>query len=145
MESTLHFTARPPRYDESDLLGSAVRLAAALGPAAVTMAAVARECGAPSGWVYHRLPRRAVLLAELWLRTAGEFQAGHFAALASAQSRTTRAARTHATSSPGAGRTPSRPLCCCTEPMPSAGTGGRSRMPTARPTPTGGFARRCRS
>ncbi|MFG2180956.1 TetR/AcrR family transcriptional regulator [Streptomyces abikoensis] len=73
--------ARPPRYDESDLLDAALRLAAAHGPAAVTMSAVARECGAPSGSVYHRFPQRAVLLAELWLRTIDEFQAGYLAAL----------------------------------------------------------------
>ncbi|MFE5328146.1 TetR/AcrR family transcriptional regulator [Embleya sp. NPDC056575] len=75
--------ARPPRYDETDLLEAAVHVAAAHGPAAVTMAAVARACGAPSGSVYHRFPQRAVLLAELWLRTVGEFHEGYFAALAS--------------------------------------------------------------
>ncbi|MFF7989730.1 TetR/AcrR family transcriptional regulator [Kitasatospora xanthocidica] len=66
---------RPPRHDESALLDAAVRLAAAGGPAAVTMSAVARESGAPNGSVYHRFPQRAALLAELWLRTVAEFQA----------------------------------------------------------------------
>ncbi|MFE7637732.1 TetR/AcrR family transcriptional regulator [Kitasatospora sp. NPDC058184] len=65
---------RPPRHDESALLDAAVRLAAAGGPAAVTMSAVARESGAPNGSVYHRFPQRAALLAELWLRTVEEFQ-----------------------------------------------------------------------
>ncbi|MER7754106.1 helix-turn-helix domain-containing protein [Kitasatospora sp. NPDC097643] len=72
---------RPPRYDESALLDAAVRLAAAGGPAAVTMSAVARESGAPNGSVYHRFPQRAALLAELWLRTVEDFQADWLAAL----------------------------------------------------------------
>jgi len=76
--------ARPPQYDESVLLDAAVRLAAAAGPAAVTMAAVARESGAPNGSVYHRFPQRVVLLAELWLRTVGRFQEGYLTALDSA-------------------------------------------------------------
>ncbi|MFE6052167.1 TetR family transcriptional regulator [Kitasatospora sp. NPDC056446] len=66
---------RPPRHDEATLLDAAVRLAAAGGPAAVTMSAVARESGAPNGSVYHRFPQRTALLAELWLRTVEEFQA----------------------------------------------------------------------
>ncbi|MGW2375160.1 TetR/AcrR family transcriptional regulator [Kitasatospora sp. NPDC001683] len=65
--------SRPPRHDEATLLDAAVRLAAAGGPAAVTMSAVARESGAPNGSVYHRFPQRSALLAELWLRTLGEF------------------------------------------------------------------------
>ncbi|MFI6154323.1 TetR/AcrR family transcriptional regulator [Kitasatospora sp. NPDC051170] len=73
--------ARPSRYDESLLLDTAVRLAAAAGPAAVTMSAVARESGAPNGSVYHRFPQRTVLLAELWLRTVETFQEGCLAAL----------------------------------------------------------------
>ncbi|MFE2911782.1 TetR family transcriptional regulator [Kitasatospora indigofera] len=74
--------ARPPRYDETQFLDAAVRLAAAAGPAAVTMTAVAKEVGAPSGSVYHRFPQRPALLAELWLRTVERFQAGWLAALA---------------------------------------------------------------
>lgn len=75
--------ARPSRYDESVLLDAAVRLAATAGPAGVTMAAVVRESGAPNGSVYHRFPQRAVLLAELWLRTVEQFQEGYLAALGS--------------------------------------------------------------
>lgn len=76
--------ARPPRFDETALLDAAVRLVAAAGPAAVTMAAVARESGAPNGSVYHRFPQRAALLAELWLRTVERFQDGCLAALSAA-------------------------------------------------------------
>ena len=63
------------------LLGAAVRLAAERGPASVTMSAVARAVGAPSGSVYHRFPRHAALLAELWLYTVNRFQEGFLAAL----------------------------------------------------------------
>ncbi|MFF2041139.1 TetR/AcrR family transcriptional regulator [Kitasatospora sp. NPDC058170] len=73
--------ARPPRFDAQQLLDAAVRLAAAGGPAAVTMSAVALEVGAPSGSVYHRFAGRPALLAEVWLRTAESFQDGYFKAL----------------------------------------------------------------
>ncbi|GHC57544.1 TetR/AcrR family transcriptional regulator [Streptomyces flavofungini] len=75
--------ARPPRYDVSRFLDAAVELAAAAGPSAVTMAAVAKAVGAPSGSVYHRFPGRPALLAEVWLRTVEGFQEGWFAALGS--------------------------------------------------------------
>ncbi|HLU76197.1 MAG TPA: SRPBCC family protein [Nonomuraea sp.] len=51
------------------------------GPGAVTMTAVARSAGAPSGSVYHRFPGRPALLAALWLRTVDRFQQGFLAAL----------------------------------------------------------------
>jgi len=72
---------RPARHDRDSLLDSAVALAAARGPAAVSMAEVGRAAGAPSGSVYHRFPSRAALLAELRLRTIGRFQEGFVAAL----------------------------------------------------------------
>ncbi|WP_031065959.1 TetR/AcrR family transcriptional regulator [Streptomyces sp. NRRL WC-3742] len=72
---------RPPLHDEASLLDAAVRLAAAGGPPAVTMSAVARESGAPNGSVYHRFPQRFALLAELWLRTVGEFHAAYLPVL----------------------------------------------------------------
>ncbi|MFJ3219494.1 TetR/AcrR family transcriptional regulator [Kitasatospora sp. NPDC086801] len=73
--------ARPPRFDAQQFLDAAVRLAAAAGPAAVTMSAVAAEVGAPSGSVYHRFPGRTALLAEVWLRTVEGFQEGYFEAV----------------------------------------------------------------
>ncbi|MBB1243909.1 TetR/AcrR family transcriptional regulator [Streptomyces durbertensis] len=73
--------ARPPRFDADQLLDAAVRLAAAGGPAAVTMSAVAQAVGAPSGSVYHRFAGRPALLAETWLRTVERFQEGCHAAL----------------------------------------------------------------
>jgi AcrR family transcriptional regulator len=72
---------RPARHDRDSLLDGAVALAAAQGPAAVTMAEVARVAGAPSGSVYHRFPSRAALLADLRLRTVGRFQEGFLTAL----------------------------------------------------------------
>jgi AcrR family transcriptional regulator len=74
--------ARPQRYPADDLLDAAARLLAADGPAAVTMSAVARALGAPSGSVYHRFPTRAALCGELWVRTEERFQGGLIDALA---------------------------------------------------------------
>lgn len=73
--------ARPPRFDSDLLLDAAVGLTAAGGPAAVTMSAVAKAVGAPSGSVYHRFAGRPALLAEVWLRTVERFQEGYFAVL----------------------------------------------------------------
>jgi AcrR family transcriptional regulator len=72
---------RPARHDRDSLLDSAVALAAARGPAAVSMAEVGRAAGAPSGSVYHRFPSRMALLADLRLRTIARFQEGFLAAL----------------------------------------------------------------
>lgn len=72
---------RPPRFDADQLLDAAVRLAAAGGPPAVTMSAVAHAVGAPSGSVYHRFAGRTALLAEVWLRTVERFQDGYHAVL----------------------------------------------------------------
>ena len=96
--------ARPPRYDVSTLLDTALDLAATGGPAAVTMAAVAKSAGAPSGSVYHRFADRPALLSALWLRTLEAFHADlltaledpdpHAAALAAAR-HTAEWSRTH--------------------------------------------------
>ncbi|MFE5919065.1 TetR/AcrR family transcriptional regulator [Streptomyces sp. NPDC056468] len=75
--------ARPPRFDTDQILDAAVHLAAAGGPAAVTMSAVAQAVGAPSGSLYHRFAGRTALLAEVWLRTVERFQESYHAALVS--------------------------------------------------------------
>ncbi|MDQ0379654.1 TetR/AcrR family transcriptional regulator [Amycolatopsis thermophila] len=72
---------RPPRFSADDLLDAAVRLFATGGTEAVTMSAVAREAGAPSGSVYHRFAGRPALLAALWLRTVRRFQHDYRAVL----------------------------------------------------------------
>ncbi|MCF2531256.1 TetR/AcrR family transcriptional regulator [Yinghuangia soli] len=84
--------ARPPLFDTTQLLDAAVRLAAASGPGGVTMSAVAKEVGAPSGSVYHRFPGRNALLAEVWLRTVESFQEAYLAALGSSPDPVRRAA-----------------------------------------------------
>ncbi|NIH79049.1 TetR/AcrR family transcriptional regulator [Amycolatopsis viridis] len=72
---------RPPRHTADELLDAAVRLFATGGPEAVTMSAVAREAGAPSGSVYHRFPGRPALQAALWLRTVQRFHRDYLAVL----------------------------------------------------------------
>jgi AcrR family transcriptional regulator len=72
---------RPARYSVDELLDAAAALLSADGPAAVTMSAVARATGAPSGSMYHRFPTRAALCGELWMRTEERFHAGFTAAL----------------------------------------------------------------
>lgn len=73
---------RPPRHDADRLLDAAVSLVATHGPRGLTMAAVAREAGAPSGSVYHRFPDQRALLAAVWERTVTRFQVGFLEALA---------------------------------------------------------------
>lgn len=72
---------RPARFTLDELLDAAAALLAADGPSAVTMSAVARAAGAPSGSMYHRFPTRAALCGELWIRTEERFHAGFTAAL----------------------------------------------------------------
>ena len=65
---------RPARYTVDDLLDAAAEVLAADGPAAVTMSAVSRATGAPSGSVYHRFSTRAALCGQLWVRTEERLQ-----------------------------------------------------------------------
>jgi AcrR family transcriptional regulator len=72
---------RPAKHDADKLLDAAAAIVADEGPAAVTMVAVARRAGVPSGSLYHRFPSRAALMGALWLRTVRRFQAGWLEAL----------------------------------------------------------------
>ena len=72
---------RPAKHDAETLLDAAAAIVADEGPVAVTMVAVARRAGVPSGSLYHRFPSRAALLGALWLRTVRRFKAGWLAAL----------------------------------------------------------------
>ncbi|WP_216215996.1 TetR/AcrR family transcriptional regulator [Amycolatopsis aidingensis] len=72
---------RPARHTADDFLDAAIRLYAATGARGVTMSAVARAVGAPSGSMYHRFPDRPALLAGVWLRTVERFQEDYLAAL----------------------------------------------------------------
>jgi AcrR family transcriptional regulator len=65
---------RTAYYTNEQFVDAALKIAALQGPAAVTIAAVAGEVGAPVGSVYHRYLSRDTLLAEVWLRVISSFQ-----------------------------------------------------------------------
>lgn len=69
------------KFSQTDFVVAAQAIAAARGPAAVTIASVAARLKAPTGSFYHRFTSRNVLLGELWLRTVIDFQEGISAAL----------------------------------------------------------------
>ncbi len=71
-------------FERSDLRGAALRLVADRGPRGVTIAALAREVGAPTGSIYHRYRSREQLLAELWMDVVERFQDGFVTRLAHA-------------------------------------------------------------
>jgi AcrR family transcriptional regulator len=65
---------RIARFNNEQFVDAALKIAAGRGPAAMTIAAVAGEVGAPVGSVYHRFLSRDVLLAEVWLKVISSFQ-----------------------------------------------------------------------
>ncbi len=65
---------RTAYFTNEQFVAAALKIAAASGPAAVTIAAVAGEVGAPVGSVYHRFLSRDTLLAEAWLSVVSSFQ-----------------------------------------------------------------------
>jgi AcrR family transcriptional regulator len=72
---------RPPRFAEAQIIAAARRLIAARGPDGATIGAIAHASGAPTGSIYHRFASRDVLLGEVWLGAAADFQAALFARL----------------------------------------------------------------
>lgn len=68
---------RPATYTTGALVAHAADVFATGGARALTMSAVARAAGAPSGSVYHRFPDRPALLAAVWLYAVEEFQNGY--------------------------------------------------------------------
>ena len=54
---------RRAQYKNEDFLDAAQRLISKHGLASVTIAAIAKEIGAPIGSVYHRFESREILLA----------------------------------------------------------------------------------
>ena len=68
-------------FEDADFLAAARHLAAAGGPASVTVSSVTGRLGAPVGSFYHRFASRDVLLANVWLDTALAFQTGFVAAI----------------------------------------------------------------
>lgn len=75
---------RTARFQRDDIVRATLRLASDRGPAAVTIAAVANEVGAPTGSIYHRYASREQLLAEVWLEAVERFQGAFVATLAEA-------------------------------------------------------------
>jgi AcrR family transcriptional regulator len=69
------------KFSQMDFLTAAQAIAAAKGPAAVTIASISARLGAPTGSFYHRFASRNVVLGELWLRTVLDFREGISAAL----------------------------------------------------------------
>ena len=65
---------RTAYFTNEQFVDAALKIAAASGPAAVTIAAVAGDVGAPVGSVYHRFLSRDALLAEAWLNVVSSFQ-----------------------------------------------------------------------
>lgn len=65
---------RNARFNNENFIDAALKITAEQGPAAVTIADVARAVGAPVGSVYHRFLSRDVLMAEVWLRVVASFQ-----------------------------------------------------------------------
>jgi AcrR family transcriptional regulator len=72
---------RPAKFTEDQMLDAAMRLVAAGGPNAATIAGIAEALGAPVGSIYHRFKSRGLLLARLWIRTVKRFQVGFLRAL----------------------------------------------------------------
>jgi AcrR family transcriptional regulator len=65
---------RPAQISQIDLIAAATLVAARQGPAATSIAAISKAAGIPTGSIYHRLPSRDALLAEIWLSAAERFQ-----------------------------------------------------------------------
>jgi len=59
---------RASKFDPAEFIDAAIALLAEGGPTAVTMAAIARRSGAPTGSIYHRFPSRSAVVAAAWLR-----------------------------------------------------------------------------
>jgi AcrR family transcriptional regulator len=72
---------RPPRFTRENLIDAAVRVCIQHGPGALTIGAVARMAGAPTGSIYHRFASREDLLAETWVASMAAFQPGFIVAL----------------------------------------------------------------
>ena len=75
---------RLAKFSHEQIVDATARIAARAGPAHVTIAAIAGEVKAPTGSIYHRFGSRDMLLAEVWLRAAAEFQLAYVEKLAGA-------------------------------------------------------------
>ena len=77
---------RGSKFDPADFVDAALLLLSEGGPSAVTMSAIARRSGAPTGSIYHRFPSRSAVVAAAWLRALGGFAGEVEAALAGSPS-----------------------------------------------------------
>ena len=74
--------APPLKHDTDVILDAARELVLRDGPRAASVAAIARESGAPVGTLYHRFGSRDGVLAAAWLRALERFQRCALAAAA---------------------------------------------------------------
>ena len=65
---------RPARFNQTEILAATGHVVAERGPAGTSIARIAKRLGAPTGSIYHRFASRAVLLGEVWLGAASDFQ-----------------------------------------------------------------------
>jgi AcrR family transcriptional regulator len=65
---------RLAKFTETQLIASAIDVAAQCGLNAVSMSAIAARAGAPIGSVYHRFDSRGTILAHAWLRVKADFR-----------------------------------------------------------------------
>jgi AcrR family transcriptional regulator len=68
-------------FDHAGFIAAARALAAAHGPAAVTVDSITRALNAPKGSFYHRFVSRDALLGEVWLESVLAYQEGFVAAI----------------------------------------------------------------
>lgn len=66
--------APPRKHDTTRILDAARTIVLRDGPRAASVAAIARERGAPAGTLYHRFGNRDGVLAAAWLRALEDFQ-----------------------------------------------------------------------
>jgi AcrR family transcriptional regulator len=72
---------RGSKFDPAEFVDAALVLLSEGGPSAVTMSAIARRSGAPTGSIYHRFPSRSAVVAAAWLRALTAFAGAVEAAL----------------------------------------------------------------
>lgn len=73
---------RGSKFDQAEFVDAALALLCEGGASAVTMAAIARRSGAPTGSIYHRFPSRSAVVAAAWLSALTAFAEQVEAALA---------------------------------------------------------------
>ena len=77
---------RPAQITEAGLRVAAARVAARQGASRATISEIAKEAKVPTGSIYHRVPSRGALLAEVWLEAAERFSTMFMSRLAEARS-----------------------------------------------------------